>query len=87
MEPALDGSIAKVKGADKSDWLKVVRAEERSHLLHELIKEGLGTNDVENCVSGQEGLRMKVGGKGNAKSWEMSRQIVVQLMKIVLWMR
>ena len=78
MEPAIDGSIARVKGATKSEWLKVVRAEERSNLLCDLIKEGLGTNDIQNFVAGQ------VWGKGSVKSWEMDRENVVQLMKTKL---
>ena len=44
----------------------------------------LGTNDIENFVTGQEGLRLKVGSKGNAKAWEMGRENVVQLMKTKL---
>ena len=37
---AIDGSIARVKGAVKSEWLKVVKVEERSNLLRDLIREG-----------------------------------------------
>ena len=84
MDPALDGSVAKVKDTVKSEWLKVVRAEERSNFLHELVREGLGTNDIENFVTGQEGLRMKVGNKGSMKSWEMDRENVSKLMKTKL---
>ena len=93
MDPVLDGSVAKVKDAVKSDWLKVVRAEERSNFLRELIREGLGTNDVENFVMGQGGLRVSVGSKGGARAAEMDRDNVVSLMKtklnwrIASWMR
>ena len=64
MESAKEGSVDKVKSAVESDWLKVVRAEERSKLLRELVKEGLGTDDVENFMKGQRELRFKVGKGG-----------------------
>ena len=79
----MEGSVAKVKSATKSDWLKVVRAEERSNLLRDLIKEGLGTNDVENFMLGQVGLRTKLG-KGTKNMWEMDRNNVMNLMKAKL---
>ena len=79
----MEGSVAKVKSATKSDWLRVVRAEERSNLLRELIKEGLGTNDVENFMLGQVGLRTKLG-KGIKTAWEMDRNNVMNLMKAKL---
>jgi hypothetical protein len=41
----------------RSEWLGVVRAEGRSQLLLELLKEGLGTDDVENVVRKQRKLR------------------------------
>ena len=34
------GDIAKVKGAVLKEWLGVVRAEERSHLLWGLVQDG-----------------------------------------------
>jgi hypothetical protein len=84
MGPAQDGNIAKVKDAVKSDWLKVVRAEERSTFLRELVREGLGTNDVENFVAGQGDLRVTVGGKGRERAYELDRENVNNLMKAKL---
>ena len=84
MGPALDGNIANVKDAVKSDWLKVVRAEERSNFLRELVREGLGTNDVENFVTGQGGLRVNVRGRGRERAVELDRENVINLMKAKL---
>ena len=41
--------------------MKVVKAEERSKLLRELVRQGLGTNVVENFVKGQGNLRFEIG--------------------------
>ena len=49
-----EGNVASLKGAVRSEWLGVVRAEGRSQLLLELLKEGLGTDDVENFVLKQK---------------------------------
>ena len=84
MGPAQDGNIANVKDAVKSDWLKVVRAEERSTFLRELVREGLGTNDVENFVAGQGGLRVNVGARGRERAFELDRENVIHIMKAKL---
>ena len=47
----------KLKGTVISEWKALVRAEERSNLLRELVWEGLGTDDVENFMDGQRYLR------------------------------
>ena len=84
MESAKEGSVDKVKGAVESDWLKVVRAEERSKLLRELVKEGLGTDDVENFMNGQRELRFKVG-KGNGEvECGLDRVNIINIMKTKL---
>ena len=49
-EPDQEGNVAKLKSTVKSEWLGVVRAEGRSQLLLDLLKEGVGTDDVENFV-------------------------------------
>ena len=50
-----------MKGALFKEWLKTAKAEERSKLLRRLVQEGLGTNDVENFIAGQDELRFEVG--------------------------
>ena len=81
-----EDSIAKVKSAVEGDWMKVVKAEERSKLLRELVRQGLGTNDVENFVKGQENLRFEIGkGRGGDESEsKMDRENVINLMKTKL---
>ena len=72
------GDIAKVKGAVLKEWLGVVRAEERSHLLRGLLREGLGTKDVENFISKQ---RIQKTKEGKAKGFVKDRGLVNQLMQ------
>ena len=81
-----EDSIAKVKSAVEGDWMKVVKAEERSKLLRELVRQGLGTNDVENFVKGQGNLRFEIGkGRGGDESEsKMDRENVINLMKTKL---
>ena len=83
MDPVIDGSIDNVKSAVEKEWLKVVRAEERSKLLKELVKEGLGTDDVENFIEGQARLRFKVGN-GLGKEGNLDRENVESIMKTKL---
>ena len=59
-----EGSVAKVKSALLKEWLRTVRSEERSKLLKRLLVEGLGTNDVEDFMAGQDDLKFNVGGEG-----------------------
>ena len=73
-----EGDIAKVKGAVLKEWLGVVRAEERSHLLWGLIQAGLGTKDVENFISKQRGQKTK---ESKARGFVKDRELVDQLMR------
>ena len=66
-EPKSIGDVAQVKGALRHDWLGVVRAEERSVLFKELISERLGTDDVENFVAKQNGLKHSKHSKGGGR--------------------
>ena len=64
-EPESEGEVAKLKGKVLREWLGVVRAEGRTCLLRELIKEGMGTVEVENFINNQKKLRFKEGtGEG-----------------------
>ena len=46
----------------------MVRAEERTSLLRELVWEGLGTDDVENFMNGQKILRFENNrGEGDGR--------------------
>ena len=72
------GDIASVKGAVLKEWLGVVRAEERSHLLWGLIQAGLGTKDVENFISKQRGQKTK---ECKARGFVKDRDLVDQLMR------
>ena len=83
MDPVIDGSIDNVKSAVEKEWLKVVRAEERSKLLKELVKEGLGTDDVENFIEGQARLRFKVGNRVG-KEESLDRENIESMMKTKL---
>ena len=66
IDPDQEGSIARQKVVVHDDWMGVVRTEERSNLLRGLLWEGVGTDDVENFVRKQEGLRFyKVGKIGD----------------------
>ena len=56
------GDAAFVKGTVMKEWLGVVHAEERSHLFRGLIKDGLGTREVEHFILKQSGLR-SIGGR------------------------
>ena len=73
-----EGDIAKVKGAVLKEWLGVVRAEERSHLLWGLIQAGLGTKDVENFISKQRVQKTK---ECKARGFLKDRELVDQLMR------
>ena len=73
-----NGDTAFVKGAVLKEWLGVVRAEERSHLLRGLIKDGLGTRDVENFISKQRVQKTKECG---ARGFVKDRELVEGLMK------
>ena len=76
------GNVASVKGTVKSDWLKVVRAEERSHLFEDLIKEGLGTDDVENFVAKQMAMRVcRKDGEGYGKARERVKEHMVDKLE------
>ena len=57
----MEGDVAKLKGKVLREWLAVVRAEGRTCLLRGLLKEGLGTVEVENFIKNQENLRSKEG--------------------------
>ena len=72
------GDIATVKGAVLKEWLGVVRAEERSHLLWGLIQDGMGTKDVENFISKQRGQKTK---ECKARGFVKDRDLVDQLMR------
>ena len=39
--------VARAKGEVAKSWEKVVHAEERSRMMREMIKKGIGTKDVE----------------------------------------
>ena len=56
-----EGSVTEVQGALLKEWIKTVRAEERSKLLNRLVLEKIGTNEVENFMAGQVELRFEVG--------------------------
>ena len=60
-----EGSVAKVKSALLKEWLRTVRSEERSKLLKRLLVEGLGTNDVEDFMAGQDDLKFNIGDIGS----------------------
>ena len=66
MEPDHEGSVARQKVAVHDDWMGVVRTEERSNLLRELVWAGLGTDDVENFMDGQciSDLKVAIGRVG-----------------------
>ena len=83
MDPVIDGSVDSVKSAVEKEWLKVVRAEERSNLLKDLVKEGLGTDDVENFIEGQARLRFK-GENGVGREGNLDRENVKSTMKTKL---
>ena len=68
-----------MKGALRQDWLRVVRAEERSILFKELISGRLGTDDVENFIAKQNGLKHSKGG-GRVKGYEEDRGRVTENM-------
>ena len=70
--------IAKVKGAVLKEWLGVVRAEERSHLLRGLVRDGLGTKDVENFILKQRIQKTKECQK---KGLVKDRELVDKLMR------
>ena len=66
----------------RHDWLGVVRAEERSILFKELISERLGTDDVEDFIYKQNGLKHSKGkgGGGGIKGFEEDRVRVTENM-------
>ena len=72
------GDIAYVKGAVLREWLGVVRAEERSQLLRSLVRDKLGTKDVENFIFKQ---RNQKTSESKAKGFEKDRELVEKLMQ------
>ena len=46
------------------EWRGLVKSEERTNLLRGLLILRLGTNDIENFVGKQEGLRFRKDGGG-----------------------
>ena len=64
MSSVINGDVAILEGALLREWTGLVRAEERTNLLRGLLILGLGTNDVENFVGKQEGLRFRKDGEG-----------------------
>ena len=73
-----EGDAAKVKGAVLKEWLGVVRAEERSHLLRGLVRDGLGTKDVENFIHKQ---RLQKAKEDKARGFGKDRELVGKLMQ------
>ena len=67
IDPDKEGDIAKLKGALWEDWLGVVRAEERTCFLRGLVMAGVGTKDVENFISKQEGIRFRRDHRGGMR--------------------
>ena len=63
-----ESTAAKVKGDLKKVWIKCMEAEERERLHNALIKEGIGTNDVENYERKRSDKFM---GKGKGKRNEV----------------
>ena len=55
--------VAQVKSELDKVWTKNMEAEERSKLLRTLIKEGIGTRELESYV-GRQSLRKFGEGKG-----------------------
>ena len=76
-EPAMEGEVAKLKGKVLREWFGVVKAEGRTCLLKELIKEGMGTVEVENFIENQKKLRFK---DGNGEGDKSDRENVKKLM-------
>ena len=64
MSSALNGDVARLEDALMKEWRGLVKSEERTNLLKGLLILGLGTNDIENFVGKQEGLRFRKDGGG-----------------------
>ena len=64
-------SVAKVKSEVRKAWTKTMEAEERSKLLRILIREGIGTNEVESYLGKQ--AERKFGGDKGKRNGEAGR--------------
>ena len=86
IDPEKEGDIAKLKGALREDWLGVVRAEERTCFLRGLVMAGVGTNDVENFISKQEGIRFRRDhGRGHEKDRDNVRGLMQSKLDDSIW--
>ena len=75
-EPAKEGEAAQAKGDLTKVWLKTIKAEERTRFLREMVKVGIGTNEVEDFVKKQRSHRFADGVGGND-----DRKEVIYLME------
>ena len=77
-------TVALVKSEVVRTWTGTMEAEERTKLIRKLIREGIGTNDVEGYVVKQ--AAMKFGrGKGERKEGKVRREMSDKLEDCEEW--
>ena len=83
---SVEFTAKKLKGTVISEWQSLVRAEERSNPLRELVWEGLGTDDVENFMDGQKNLRFKNSkGEGDGRDRDNIRNCMINKLEDSVW--